>query len=158
MHDVLILIALGVLAIAAGHDLALRTIPDSCSVALGACGLALQASAGSLAAAAAVFACGTLIWSAGWLGGGDIKLLSAATLTVPPHGVPALLIHVAFAGALLSLAYFALLPVARRLPAPSSSILPWRIARVELWRLRRHPSLPYGIAIAGGAVSSLLSG
>src|SRR5690349_247102 len=61
------------LAFAALHDLATRTVPNWVSVAILACGLVLQAVAGTLLAATGlgllVFLAATAMWLRGWLGG-----------------------------------------------------------------------------------------
>ena len=74
------------------------------------------------------------------MGGGDVKLLTAATLWVGPGGTPSLLIGTAVLGGLLTLAL--LFPLALRAvfaPAAAASAA------------RRMP-VPYGVAIAGAAL------
>ena len=46
----------------------------------------------------AVFAASTLCWKRGWMGGGDVKLLSAAAIFVPPLHVGDMLVAVTLAG------------------------------------------------------------
>jgi prepilin peptidase CpaA len=91
------------------------------------------------------------------MGGGDVKLLGAATLAMPPSSVLTFVAAVAIAGGLLATVYL----VARRLvhapaplvhaPAPlRPNNLFDRAMRVERWRITRGGPLPYACAIAAG--------
>lgn len=84
---------------------------------------------------------GTLLFARGWMGGGDVKLLAACTLWFDFDQGWKMLVAVALAGGLESLAIMLL-----RL-LPSSDRSRWRIA----W-LRKDEGLPYGVAIAAGMV------
>jgi len=97
-------------------------------------------------AAAAVFVAGALLFSRGLVGGGDVKLMAAATLWAGAAGVPALLLGTALLGGLLSLVF--LTPIGARLAMG--------------WAAKQNPvtapsaaagsvPVPYGIAIAGAA-------
>jgi prepilin peptidase CpaA len=91
--------------------------------------------------AVGVFALGALAFALGALGGGDVKLLAAASLFAGPALLPDLLMVTALSGSALGLAIFAgarIGPAAPAGDAPVSS------------RLRR--SLPYGPAIAAGGL------
>jgi len=145
---------------AAAQDVAARVVGNGLSLALAGVGLALQALAGqalgALGAGAAVFAAAALCWRGGWLGGGDVKLLGAAALLVPPRLVPDLLLAVALAGGGLATVYLLL---GRVLPKPAAGRPAKRLARilrVEQRRIRRHFSLPYASAIAAGALFTFL--
>jgi prepilin peptidase CpaA len=145
---------------AALHDIAARTIPNGIPVALVTLGVALRLHAGSLPqallAAALLTTAAGLCWLRGWLGGGDLKLLAALALLLPPAHVLPGIMAVAWCGTALALPYLAL---RRRLPAPSPhrpAGLPARIWRVERFRLRRGGPLPYGVAIAAGGLLELL--
>ena len=63
-------------------------------------------------AAPLVFVAGALLFSRGLIGGGDVKLLTAATLWAGPGLTPALLIVTALLGGLLTLALLS--PLAMR--------------------------------------------
>jgi len=158
----IILVAASILlvAMAACHDVVARTIPNGWCVAIAFTGLAGRfidhTLVVGLAACAAIFIVATVCWRAGWLGGGDIKLLGACALAVPPHLVPALVIDTSMAGALLALVYLA---ARKRLPqlhsAKPTSLLA-RAWRAERWRLARGGPLPYAVAIAGAMVVVLV--
>jgi prepilin peptidase CpaA len=99
-----------------------------------------------------------MAWRRGWMGGGDVKLLGAAALRVPPYAVPGMLMATALAGGVLALFY---LVARRRLarpggPRPSSLLL--RALRAERWRLRRGGPMPYAVAIACGVFFVLSQG
>jgi prepilin peptidase CpaA len=148
---------------AAWSDLATRRIPDSACIAIVAAGSVGRVMVGPAALAWSVGLSAILFWvlvlahARGVLGGGDVKLLSATMIGLPPEASLHLLTATAISGGVLALLYLAL----RRLPdpAPRSSPTPplRRVCTVERWRIRRHGPLPYGVAIAGGGVWTLLS-
>ncbi len=152
--DIFAVAGLALLLAAALHDAAFRTVPNTLCVAVLCCGLVARALAGqivpSLLAAALTFAVAALCWRRRWLGGGDVKLLAAVTLLIPPVAVPLLVAWVALSGGALTLPY---LLARHRLPVlagPHRHLL-GRVARTESWRLRRGGPLPYAVAIAAGA-------
>jgi len=144
---------------AAAHDVAVRTIPDVIPASVGALGLAARLAghdlpAALLAAAVLGAGCGACWWR-GWLGGGDVKLLAALALLLPPHRVLPGIVAVAWCGVALALPYIAL---RRRLAAPPLHRPPGLLARIwraERFRLRRGGPLPYGLAIAAGGLLEL---
>ncbi len=103
------LIAISSILFAAIHDIAFRLIPDWCVVAVAVIGLALRLDEGvgpaafSLGAALALFVFFTALFHFGIMGGGDVKLMSAASLLFPLHDVPSLFVCISFAGGLLAL-------------------------------------------------------
>lgn len=155
------------LLFAAAHDVAVRTVPNRVSLTVAAAGLVLNALDGQLVPAlfggGLVFAGAWYCWRRGWIGGGDVKLLTACVLLVPPGAVPELLLSTAIAGGILALCYVAL---ARLLPEPGGRSLQRagparhdnmvrRIWRVERRRIHRGQSLPYSCAIAAGMLLTL---
>lgn len=96
----------------------------------------------------AVFFAGALLFSRGLIGGGDVKLLAAATLWAGPGGILPLLALTGLLGGLVGL--LALLPIGpdfvgmrRRTVAGPSEVGPGPANRVVV---------PYGVAIAGAAL------
>jgi prepilin peptidase CpaA len=88
---------------------------------------------------ASVLVLGTLMFGRGWMGGGDIKLLAACALWFDLASGWKLMVAIAIAGGLETLAIMGL----RRLP--------WSDAiRQRVLLLRRGEGIPYGIAIAFG--------
>jgi prepilin peptidase CpaA len=147
---------LGTLAIAAIQDLAVRRISNILSMCLLAAGLLLHAIQHqislSLLHGLLVFGPTFVLWSAGVLGGGDVKLLSAAACFDPKLHLSDLVLLTALAGGALGLVYLLLSvvlpPVRGRRPASR-----WRrMLRVEQRRIRSRGPLPYGVAIACGTL------
>jgi prepilin peptidase CpaA len=143
-------------------DVALRTIPNTLCAGVAILALGLRGAdheiAGGLIAGVVVFALALVCWMRGWLGGGDVKLLTATAILVPPDGVLSLLATIAIAGGGLAICYLAMSWV---VPTPQghrpARIIP-RLLRMERWRIRRRRSLPYAFAITAGAFFTLLNG
>jgi prepilin peptidase CpaA len=142
------------MTLAAFEDLRRLIIPNALTLSL--CLLwplyvvgapSLVGTLGSLGCAAAVFLAGVLCFSRGFLGGGDVKLLTVATLWAGPTGTPGLLVLTVVLGGMLALfllmppgAYFATLARAKLGPADVPV------------RSDQETPVPYGIAIAGAAI------
>jgi prepilin peptidase CpaA len=144
---------LGALALfvwAAADDALRRRIPNwivGCLAALGAVRLGVEVvqsgpagPAADLALALAVFAVGAALFSVGAFGGGDVKLMAAGTLWLGVGAFWPFLAWTVRSGGLLALASVVVLAARRRDP------------------LAKRPTLPYGVAIAAGAVAATLSG
>jgi prepilin peptidase CpaA len=102
LHWLLLFAAAVALLLGAVHDVAVRTVPNLVSAIVAAAGLGLNALDARLGSA--VF-CGGLVfagrwccWRQGSIGGGDVKLLSACAMLVPPAAVPELVLATAIAG------------------------------------------------------------
>jgi prepilin peptidase CpaA len=92
------------------------------------------------------------------MGGGDVKLLTAAAVFVFPWQVFSLLIFTSLAGGVLAICYLITGFVTPRPAVTKPSGLLRRVIRCELWRLRRRGPLPYASAIAAaGVVVTFLS-
>jgi prepilin peptidase CpaA len=150
--------------LAALHDVLARTVPNWMPMALAGVGI-LQSALderliASLTVGATVFILSGLCWKRGWLGGGDVKLLGAVAVAMPPVAVPTFIAAVAMAGGVLSLVYLALgrlLPGLRKQhPIGRAVGLLSRAWRLERWRLSRGGPLPYAVAIAAGGMFILL--
>ncbi|MFN4177980.1 prepilin peptidase [Phenylobacterium sp.] len=159
------------LALAAVTDLRSRLIPNTLVLwVIAAGGAARLLTAGphawlSLAIAGAVFAPLAVLAYRDLIGGGDAKMIPAATLLVEPSQTFGLLLAIAVAGGALSAFYWAKGIVGRSTapagdlaggaPEPSSS--PSSLAAFV-----PHPSapagvqLPYGVAILAGVAFTLL--
>ena len=130
-----VLLACG-LAAGAFYDWRSRTIPNwlNAAIALGAIpfwwasGLHLWPDVALHAGVAAgVFAIFALAFQLGLMGGGDVKMLAAIALWLPPLAVLQLLVIMSLAGGLLTLAM----------------LIPHRLRKAA-----GQPEIPYGIAIA----------
>jgi prepilin peptidase CpaA len=155
-----IVVSVVLLLMASAHDIAARTIPNWIPLALACAGLAARAYDGSLVLAVGmaggVFLVAAIVWRCGMMGGGDVKLLGAAALAVPPGHVIHLLVFMSLAGSVLACLYLAARPVVRRPRYIRTRSLLARAMRAELWRISRGAGLPYACAIAAGGAFVLL--
>jgi prepilin peptidase CpaA len=141
--------------IAAFEDLRRLVIPNALPLSL--CVLwplyiaptaSLIGAVAAVGCAAIVFVAGALCFSRGFLGGGDVKLLTAATLWAGPAQTPSLLVMTGVLGGALALVL--LVPPCAHIAA---------LARVKLGPEtdpqpghRLTTPVPYGIAIAAAAM------
>ena len=132
----LILVLAAALLAAAVGDWRSRTIPNRLNAAIAllaipfwwANGLSLWPEiALQVAVALGVFALFAAAFYAGAMGGGDVKMVAAVALWLPPQAVLQLLVIMSIAGGVLTLAM----------------LIPHRILRKA-----GNPEIPYGIAIA----------
>ena len=139
------------MAFAAATDVFTMTIPNRLNIGLALAFFALAPNAdlgwqdvlSHMGVGAAMLLIGILLFSLGWLGGGDAKLLAAASLWLGlDHLLMFLTYTAAFGGALaLALLAYRSAPVGA-LPLPG-------------WAARLHTkgeAMPYGVAIAAGAL------
>ena len=160
--EALVAAGLALLGLAALHDAAVRTVPNWIPAALLCVGLVLRLlDGGSLpwgaGAAGAVFLLTFLFWYFGLMGGGDLKLLTASALFVPPLHVFLLISGTALAGGVLAVSYLLLGALfGQRHGGGRPASLLARIVRCERWRLARRGPLPYAMAIAAGGVIATL--
>ena len=149
----LLLLFPAAMAFAAASDLLTMTIPNRVSLLLVAFFLLLAPFAGlswsavlanHLTAGALVLLVGIGMFAIGWLGGGDAKIIAAASLWLGfDHLLPFLTQTAVFGGllAVVILAYRGFPAAAMNLPD---------------WALRLHKKgggIPYGVAIAGAALA-----
>jgi prepilin peptidase CpaA len=155
------------LLLAACTDIATRTIPNTIPVVVAVVGLAARVLIGpsalavSTAASLALFILLLFLHWRGLLGGGDVKLIPATALGFSLTSINHFVFVTVMAGGVLAAIHlFArwLLrdcpPVA---PPPRGSSLPRRVFSAERWRIARHGSLPYGVAIACGGIWVIIS-
>jgi prepilin peptidase CpaA len=140
------------MAFAAATDLLTMRIPNLLTLGLCAAFLVVAPVAGlswqevlmHLAAGAAMLLVGLLLFSLGWAGGGDAKLLAVASLWLGFEPLVLFLGYVAVFGGALAIAILAYRCVpAGGLPLPD-------------WAARLHAKgggMPYGVAIAAGALT-----
>jgi prepilin peptidase CpaA len=89
-----------------------------------------------------MFGLGLVLFAAGWMGGGDIKLLVATAAWTGLQGLPAYLLGVSLAGGLL-----AIVLMASRAGFRTAGFAPDRMPGP----LQPGAPMPYALAIAGGA-------
>ena len=166
INDVSLLAGLAVLTASAGTDLKERQIPNELAAAVAAVGLVqgLALRPGqvwlSLVVALVVF-CGLGVLSHyRIIGGGDLKLISAVTLLVPPERVGQLLIEIALAGGVVACFYLLAGYALRSLSATPSLAADaagpeagFALAiRTERDRIAAGGPMPYALAVLGGAL------
>jgi prepilin peptidase CpaA len=106
----------------------------------------------AIGCAAAVIVFGAVLFSRGWIGGGDVKLLAAAALWAGAGAFPPLLLLTGLLGGLLAL--FFLTPLGARITAARDARSVRASARNP--RMRGTP-VPYGVAIAAAGLLVTLS-
>ena len=170
IHGVLWAVCLAALLASACTDVKSRIIPNRFAMAVAICGLALSIAARphqlwavGLGAAAVFFVFGVFAHY-GLVGGGDVKLIAATAMLVPPERIPLLLLSIALAGGVLSFAYLAMGYVFRRvrfaLPEPPEAGIadaePARWVKSEYARIAAGSPVPYALAVLGGVGSYIL--
>ncbi len=162
LQAILLTIVFAGLFWAAAMDIKERIIPDEIVILTALSGLILcfamrPGETGlRLAAAAAVFLGFALLCRYGMVGGGDVKLLAAVSLLVPPHDLGKLLIEIALAGGLLSCVYLAASFMLGSVPLRSAALESHggaplsRWLRLESARIASRKQVPYAIAIFAG--------
>lgn len=136
--DILIALLAAMLLIAATGDLRTRTIPNWLNAAIALTAIPFWWFAGlslwpdialQVAIAAGVFLLFALAFRLGAMGGGDVKMVAAVALWLPPGAVLKLLVIMSLAGGVLTLVM---------------------VARQRLSKARGQLEIPYGVAIAFG--------
>ena len=147
-----------VLTLCALHDVASFKIPNryvavllmGWPVLVLTTGMAVPEAGLSAAIGGAVLAMGFTLFAFGLVGAGDAKLLAATSLWVAPAQMPLFILYTAVLGGALGL----LLMYFRARPLPLAAYgAPWLVRLHERTR-----AMPYGVAIAGGAMIALARG
>jgi len=148
-----------VMAAAAFEDFRRLVIPNQLTILLSvlwpiyfAFSPSLYGALGAIGCAVAVFLVGAVLFARGWLGGGDVKLLAAATLWAGPADTPALLMLTAVLGG--GLALFLLMPFGSQMSLAARAMLGQPAIPAESGLAA---PVPYGVAIAGAALIVVLS-
>ncbi|HEY7231465.1 MAG TPA: prepilin peptidase [Pseudolabrys sp.] len=140
------------MAFAASSDLLTMTISNRLSIALAAgfvllaviSGMALHTIGMHFAAATVVLIVSFILFSQGWIGGGDAKLVAATALWFGFDHLLDYLIYASLFGGALTLAILQF----RKLPLPQA-------LTSQAWIMRLHDGaggVPYGIALAAAAL------
>lgn len=148
------------LIIAAAHDVATRTIPNSIPVLLILAALGIRLMLGDvftgIGLGLAVFTAMLLLWLRRLVGGGDVKLAAVAAVAIPVNLIATFVLAVAIAGGIVAVVYLALsLLVRRPLPGRRRGLLR-RLGKAEAWRISRRGPIPYAVAIAFGSLAVLI--
>lgn len=151
MSDYLLFVFPILMAFAAATDVVTLRIPNTVCLALAGsffivaavAGLPLQQMLMHLGVGAGVLLVGMLLFSLRYVGGGDAKLLAAAALWAGYAQLLPLIVYVTVIGGALAL----LLLAYRSTPASALPLPDWAV-RLH----RREVGIPYGVAIAAGAL------
>ena len=159
---------IALLALAASADIGYRIIPNWIAATIAVLGLAIRLSVSpsallvSACIALAVFAGMVFLHSRRVFGGGDVKLVAATCLGLAPAATNQFIFVTAMAGGIVAVLHLIGRRVVRNrglcAPLPRGTSLFRRIVSIEIWRLARHGSLPYGVAIACGGIWAILAG
>lgn len=151
---ILLAVFAALLLLAAIEDVRRRRIPNALTAAMAVLFLpyamvaphepALLDAAGL---ALATFLIGWLLFARGWIGGGDVKLITAATLWAGPELILPFLLVTSLAGGAL-----ALLALATSHWAPLVSFTLGNLGLLRLVPPVPADTLPYGLAIAIGGL------
>jgi prepilin peptidase CpaA len=167
MHALPWLVSLVALFVCAASDLKCRIIPNRWVVLIAMCGLALSLALRpelvwiSLPAAVLTLVGFGVLAHFDLIGGGDVKLISAVTLLVPPAQIGALLILIALAGGVLGCLYIAARYRLRMIATPQADRpgLDRQVGRLQRLveregiRIASGEPMPYALAVFGGLVS-----
>ncbi|HYH17741.1 MAG TPA: prepilin peptidase [Azospirillum sp.] len=153
MTDLFLLGAAGLLMAAAISDVRCYRIPNTLCAALAVL-FAVRAILagppfpfGHLIPATLVFAIGLVLFVRNLMGGGDVKLLAAAVLWIPPAFVLRQITGIALSGAVLALLLLLARGIARHGAFARDGDLPLL--------LQDKAPVPYGVAIALGTIAYL---
>ena len=148
------------------RDVATRTIPDIISILIVLLGLTARAQAGmhatvvSMAISVALFGLLAQTHRWGMIGGGDVKLISALSCGLSPVSVWHFVLTTALAGGVLACLYLLLGALMRGTsgfkPAAPGVCGLHRVFAIEWWRIAHRRSLPYGVAIGFGGITTLI--
>ena len=155
------------LVLAAGADIATRTIPNTIPATVAVIGLLVRILAGPRAFSASAAAAGVLFvllllpHARGWFGGGDVKLIAATAIGFSLPSIGHFVFITAMAGGALAmvhlLARWALRGSPPAAPPTRGASPARRVLSAERWRITRHGSLPYGVAVACGGIWVIVS-
>jgi prepilin peptidase CpaA len=140
------------MAFAAAYDLFTMKIPNKISIALlvaflitaAVSGVPLQTTAIHIATAAVVLGAGFFAFLRGWVGGGDAKLLAAASLWFGFDGLLNFFVTVALLGGVLCMG---ILSYRRMVPDGYVTAPDWLVKLHQ-----KDSGVPYGLAIGGAAL------
>ena len=138
-----------VFLVACYYDIRHRSIPNSLPVAVTGAALVkwlvlaqLAAALWAAAAAAIVFAVTAILFTQGWIGGGDVKLAAAAVFLLGAPAAPHFLLLMALLGGVIAIAMLVGMAVARHRAGNGAAAA-------------EKPTLPYGVAIAVAAIATI---
>jgi prepilin peptidase CpaA len=143
------------MVVAAGVDISRRIVPNETVLAVLAGGLLIRLLSPqepsiwlSVGAALVVLAVLGLVAHGGFMGGGDVKLISAATLAEPLRDVLPLLLHIALAGGVVA-AFYLVRGLVRSLRDAAAT--GGEVSMVKFLDFKA--SIPYSVSVLLGVMS-----
>lgn len=153
LHRAALIVFAGLMVIAAFEDFRRLIIPNWLTLALALlwpiyllAASSLTGALGAIGCALVVFAVGALCFARGYVGGGDVKLLTVATLWAGTAATAPLLVATGLLGG--GLAMLLLMPPA----AHMAELARARLGPGDAAASSGPAAIPYGIAIAGAAI------
>jgi prepilin peptidase CpaA len=147
---------IGAVGVAAVTDIRTRRIPNLLTAGLAILALVAHLPEGwntllsSLSAAILVYILGAFAYHRGIFGGGDVKLMAAATCAIGAGGAVAFVLYTLIAGGVVTL-----IDLVRQ--QRLRSVLDSTTAVLGFGAQSAHSTVPYGVAIALGAATSVLA-
>ncbi len=159
LHSLMLLVFAGLVVIAAVRDLTTYTIPNWISLALAAAFVPAAALAGlgwstiglSALVGVGMLVVGIVMFALRWIGGGDAKLMAAASMWLGLPGLTPFVLYTGLAGGALALM---LLAVRSTWLRPFAAVGPGWVDRLAT----PGGATPYGVAIAVGALGAFPMG
>jgi prepilin peptidase CpaA len=152
-----------ILLYAAFTDVATRLISNKICLLLAALAIVRlpfgepQQLLASVYGAAVLFVLLLVAHSRGYVGGGDVKLLTVLSVGLPVTSLIQFLTITVLTGGVLAVLHLMMRVLPYPALPPVGSSLVRRIYAVERWRNLRRAPLPYGMAIACGGIWTVLS-
>ena len=164
MQSIVLVVAVGILALIAYGDVRTRRIPNALSLAIATLGMAhlalahdAAAAGHTLAAASVTFTVTLLLFWRGVIGGGDAKLLAAVVLLIGHQELLGFLFLMSLCGGALAAAILARDQLRLRYWRPSRlARLPPLTEAVGSTTALLESTVPYGVAIAAAGVITLI--
>ncbi|MGA0602647.1 A24 family peptidase [Caulobacter sp. KR2-114] len=155
LRSLMLVVFAGLVVIAAIRDLTTYTIPNWISLALAAAFAPAALAAGetwpaiglSLLVGVGMLAVGIVMFALRWIGGGDAKLMAAASMWLGVQGLIPFVLYTGLAGGALALM---LLAVRSAWLRPFAAVGPGWVDRLAT----PGGATPYGVAIAVGALGA----
>lgn len=159
LHSLMLLVFAGLVVVGAVRDLTTYTIPNWISLALAAAFLPAALVAGeswstiglSVLVGVGMLAVGIVMFALGWIGGGDAKLMAAASMWLGLQGLTPFVLYTGLAGGALALMLLAARSTWLR---PFAAVGPGWVDRLAT----PGGATPYGVAIAVGALGAFPMG
>lgn len=173
LPGILLTIGLAALVDAVLVDLQRRIVPNRNVLLIAVCGLGLRLwfEPGliwlNLLAAAFVLLVLGLLAHHEWIGGGDVKLISAVTLLFPLSDIGALLLGIAISGGVMGVVYLVMRETMAKISNPRICLpntnakggraMVEQLISGERLRIAAGESMPYAVAVLGSVIYLVVS-